>query len=146
MPLTVKVVTAEREVLAEAGVEKLIVPGAEGELTILPRHAALITEVQPGEMRIIRGTDEQDFVITGGFMEVKNDQVTILADAAEQAEEIDVARAEAARQRASEALAQRGSNVDLAMAEAALRRSLIRLRVADRQRRHGGRTRPGGNP
>ncbi len=138
MPLTVKVVTAETDILAESGVDEVIAPGAEGQLAILPRHAALITSLEPGELRILRGSDEIGLVLTGGFMEVKDDHVTILADAAERAEEIDIARAEEARRRAEERLAQRDRTVDLARAESALRRSLMRLRVAERRRRRGG--------
>ncbi|HWO93596.1 MAG TPA: F0F1 ATP synthase subunit epsilon [Dehalococcoidia bacterium] len=138
MPLTVEVITAERRVLSEAGVDEVIVPGAMGELAILPRHAALITALEPGEMRLVRGGDETSFVLTGGFLEVKDDKVTVLADAAERAEEIDVARAEEARRRAQERLAEHVSAEEMARAEAALRRSLMRLRVAERRRRRGG--------
>ena len=137
MPLEVSIVTAERNIFSEADIEKLIVPGALGELTILPQHAALITGLEPGEVRIIRGQDEISMVVTGGFMEVKDDAVTVLADAAERAEDIDTARAEEARRRAQERMAERADTVDLARAETALRRSLLRLRVAERQRRRG---------
>ena len=93
----------------------------------------------PCELLFRRGTEEEPFAVTGGFMEVRNDRVTILADAAEPAEEIDIARAEAARARAEERLRrareQNVPDVDMARAAAALQRSLLRLRVADRRRR-----------
>ena len=145
MPLEVRIVTAERNIFSESGVQKLIVPGALGELTILPQHAALITGLEPGEVRIIHGQDEISMVVTGGFMEVRDDAVTVLADAAERAEDIDLARAEEARRRAQERLAERVASMDLGRAEVALRRALIRLRVAERQSRRGG-TRAGTPP
>lgn len=147
MPLTVEIVTAERVVRVEQGVEVLIAPGSEGQLAILPRHAALMTTLDAGELIFRRGTDETPFAVTGGFMEVRNDRVTILADAAEAAEEIDLARAEAARARAEERLRlareQMHRDVDLARAQAALQRSLLRLKVVQRRRRPGP-PRPGG--
>ncbi len=141
MPLTVEIVTAERIVRTEQGVEVLIAPGAEGQLAILPRHAALMTTLNAGELVFRRGTTEESFVVSGGFMEVKNDRVTILADAAESSEEIDLERAESARVRAEERLRryreQNVRDVDLARAQASLQRSLLRLKVVQRRRRVG---------
>lgn len=135
MPLSLDIVTAERTVLSERGIDAITAPGIVGELTILPEHAALITPLSAGELRIRRGAEENPYYIEGGFLQVQNDRVTILADAAEHAEEIDVARAEEARRRAQETLARRHEQIDVAEAEAALRRSLLRLRVAERRRR-----------
>jgi len=142
MPLTVDIVTAERLVLSEEGVDEVVAPGIEGELTVLPMHAPLLTMIKPGVMRIKRGNDETDMAITGGFLEVRDDRVTILADAAERAEEIDVARAEAARRRAEQQLERREADVDLARVSAELQKALIRLKVAEHRRRRTG-TRPG---
>ncbi len=142
MPLTVDIVTAERLVLSEEGVDEVVAPGIEGELTVLPMHAPLLTMIKPGVMRIKRGNDETDMAITGGFLEVRDDRVTILADAAERAEEIDVARAEEARRRAEQQLERRETDVDLARVSAELQKALIRLKVAERRRRRTG-TRPG---
>ena len=141
MPLTVEIVTAERVVRTEQGVDSLTVPGGDGQLTILPRHAALMTTLAPGELIFRRGSEEDAFAVSGGFMEVRKDRVTILADQAEAAEEIDTARAEAARARAEERLRrfreQGDRDIDAARASAALQRSIIRLRVAERRRRRG---------
>src|SRR6266567_734219 len=139
MPLSLEVVTAERLVLDESGIDVVIAPAIDGEIAILPEHAPLITPLAPGELRIRRGPEENSYFVAGGFLEVLRDKVTILADAAEHAEEIDVARAEEARRRAQESLARRHEQPDIAAAEMALRRSLIRLRVAERRRR----SRPG---
>jgi len=147
MPLTLEVVTAERVVLDDAGIDVVIAPALQGEVAILPEHAPLITPLVPGELRVRKGADEVSYFIAGGFLEVLRDKVTILADAAEHAEEIDVARAEDARRRAQEALAHRHEQPDVATAEAALRRSLLRLRVAERRRRsRPGPGMPRGNP
>jgi F-type H+-transporting ATPase subunit epsilon len=142
MPLTVDIVTAERSVLSEEGVDEIVVPGIEGELAVLPMHAPLLTMIKPGVMLIKKGNDETEMAITGGFLEVRDDRVTILADAAERAEEIDVARAEEARKSAERDLEQRETDVDLARVAAELQRALVRLKVAEHRRRRTG-TRPG---
>ena len=140
MPLTVEIVTAERIVYSREGVDEVIAPGTEGEFAVLPQHAAFITTLLPGELRVIRGGEEEAMVISGGFCEVRNDRVVILADAAERVEEIDVARAEAARQQAEALLRERRDVADLVQTEASLRHALARLRVAGRRGRRG---RPG---
>ena len=143
MPLKVDIVTAERLVYSEEGVERLIVPGVEGELGVLTLHAPLLTMIQPGVLRIVKGGDEVEMAITGGFIEVRQNRVTILADAAERAEEIDTVRAEEARRRAQRRLEERASEEDLARAEASLARSLARLKVVERRRRRRGGVPPG---
>lgn len=139
MPLTVEIVTAERVVRVEQGVDVLVAPGTEGQLAILPSHAPLMTTLNYGVLTFRRGSQEEDFAISGGFMEVRADRVTVLADAAESAEEIDVGRAEQARARAEERVrrAREGgaSDVDLLRAQASLQRSLLRLRLAERRSR-----------
>ncbi len=141
--LNVEVVTAERVVYAETDVDMVVAPGAEGTLGILPKHAPLFSLLSAGEMRIKKAGNEQALVVFGGFMEVANNRVLVLADTAERVEEIDVQRAEDARQRAEARLSQRGGQpgVDLALAEASMQRAAVRLRVA--QRRQHGRARPG---
>jgi len=143
MALKVDIVTAERLVYSEEGVERLIVPGVEGELGVLTLHAPLLTMIQPGVLRIVKGGDEVEMAITGGFIEVRQNRVTILADAAERAEEIDAVRAEEARRRAQRRLEERISEEDLARAEASLARALARLKVAERRRRRRGGVPPG---
>ncbi len=146
MPLTVEIVTAEQLVYSREEVDEVVAPGTEGEFAVLPQHAAFITTLVPGEMRILKGDDEEAMVITGGFLEVYNDRVVILADAAERAEEIDVARAEEARKRAQELLQERAEVADLVATEASLLRALTRLKIAERRgrRRRPGPPRPGG--
>jgi F-type H+-transporting ATPase subunit epsilon len=145
MPLTVEIVTAERVVYSAEGIDEVVAPGSEGEFAVLPQHAAFITTLDAGELRLVRSGESEVMAITGGFFEVRNDRVVILADAAERVEEIDIARAEAARRRAEEALLERRELADLVQVEAALRRALARLRVAERRGRRGppGPPRPG---
>jgi F-type H+-transporting ATPase subunit epsilon len=134
MPFHLEVVTAERSVFS-ADVDSITVPGVSGELGVLPHHAPLLTSLAYGEVRIKQGNQETDLAVGGGFLEVRPDKVVVLADMAERAEDIDVARAEAARKRAAERLVLGANVADLIRAEAALRRAETRLRVA--RRRHG---------
>jgi F-type H+-transporting ATPase subunit epsilon len=135
MPLTVEIVTVERKLLEESGVDEVIAPGVEGQLAVLPKHAAFMTMLAPGELILKKGGEEVPFAVSGGFFEVLNDKVTVLADAAERAEEIDVERAEAARQRAQVALERKESLEEQAAMLAALERAMIRLKVAESRRR-----------
>lgn len=128
------IVTAERLVSSDE-IDTLVVPGREGELTVLPNHAPLLTILNPGELRIIKESQEDQVVITGGFMEVLGNKVTILADSAEFAEEIDVERAEEALRRAEERMESRGSDMDLERTLASMKRSRARISVARRKRR-----------
>jgi F-type H+-transporting ATPase subunit epsilon len=134
-----EIVTAERTVF-EGDVDMVVAPGIQGQLGILPHHAPLMTALTYGELVLHReGQDDEFIAIGGGFLEVGPDHVTILADSAERAEDIDESRAEEALRRAEELMAQtQKEDVDLARAEAALRRSLIRLKVAKRRRRRRG--------
>jgi F-type H+-transporting ATPase subunit epsilon len=142
-----EIVTAERTVF-EGDVDLVLAPGMGGQLGILPHHAPLMTALSFGELVLRReGLPDEFIAIGGGFMEAGPEHVIILADSAERAEEIDVARAEEARQRARETMAQkRKEDVDFARAEASLRRSLIRLKVAQRRRRATGRRPETGPP
>src|SRR5882672_5818351 len=103
MPLRVQIVTAEREVYAEDAVDMVVAPGAVG---VLPRHAPLLTTLLPGMVRIKKGGTEEAMAVGGGFLQVARDQVLILADTAERADEIDEARAEEGRRRARETIAE----------------------------------------
>lgn len=136
--LKIDIVTAER-IVYSAEVDGVIAPGAEGQLGILPHHAPLMTILTAGELVVRKGAEEQSMAISGGFLEVRPDRVIVLADQAERAEEIDTARAEAARKRAEQSLAERKGTEEDARAEAALRRALVRLSVAERVKTRKGR-------
>ncbi|MDP2855977.1 MAG: F0F1 ATP synthase subunit epsilon [bacterium] len=134
MSIRLDIVTAERVVFSD-DVDIVVAPGTEGQLGVLPHHAPLMTMLEPGELLARKSGEEFSMVVSGGFMEVRPDRVIILADAAERAEEIDLARAEAARKRAQEQLAHPEAGVDTARAEAAIRRALARIEVAERRKK-----------
>ena len=133
MGIRVDIVTAERLVFSEDA-DIVMVPGVEGELGILPHHEPIMTMIKPGEVLVRKGSEEYSLAVSGGFLEVKPDHITILADAAERADEIDIARAEAAKKRAEENLTRTAAEVDTANAEASLRRALARIKVAEKRR------------
>ncbi|HEV2250474.1 MAG TPA: F0F1 ATP synthase subunit epsilon [Candidatus Limnocylindria bacterium] len=137
MPIRLEIVTPERAVLTD-DVDMVIAPASEGYVGILPHHAPLLSTLGPGELRIKKGGVETSFAVFGGFMDVRPERVVILTEAAEQADEIDEARAEAARTRARETLQAGPVGLDEARARASLERSMVRLRVAERRRRRGG--------
>jgi F-type H+-transporting ATPase subunit epsilon len=136
--LHVEVVTAEREIY-NGEADMVVAKGTEGVLGILPRHAALLTTLAIGEMRIKLGDAEEPLFVAGGFLEVRDNVVTVLADTAEHAEEIDEARAEEARRRAQERLEQATSDVERADMLGALERAINRIKVAELARRRSGR-------
>jgi len=122
----------------EGDADVIIVPGIEGEMGILPNHAPLLSTLKLGVLKVRYKGEEKDFTISGGVIEVQPDLVTVLADSAENVMEIDVARAEGARKRAEELLAQGpGPDTDGYLSlEAALRRSNLRLEAVKRFRGH----------
>ena len=137
--LNLEIVTAERVVYSDE-VELIVAPGIEGEMALLPSHAPLMTMLQPGELLVRKGGEDNSIFVSGGFVELMNDKVTILADSAERADEIDMTRAEEAKRRAEEKMELRTqTDIDAARAEAALRRSLMRLKVAERMKARKGR-------
>ena len=130
--LQVDIVTAERLVYS-GDADMVLAPGTEGQLGILPSHAPLLAELETGELTIRSGGHDEGMALTGGFIEVLANRVTVLASAAEQAGEIDRERAERALARAQERIVTRPPDINLARAQAALQRSRARLRVASRE-------------
>lgn len=136
MTIRLEIVTAERT-LFEGDVDALAAPGVEGEIGVLPKHAALMTVLQPGDLRYRVNGVEEEFSVTGGFIDVRGDHVSVLADAAERSDEIDVARAEEAVARAQRRIEEHTGDVDLERALRSLRRGQARLNVTRRRRRRG---------
>jgi F-type H+-transporting ATPase subunit epsilon len=128
----VKIVTPERLVV-EASAEEMQIPGMKGYLGILPGHAPLITELAVGEITYRSGAVTERVSVAWGFAEVLPDKVTILAETAECAADIDVARAERARQRAEERLNKPNAGLDVERCQVALQRAEARLNVAGRK-------------
>jgi len=132
VPLEVELVTPER-ILLQAQVDELNVPGELGYLGILPGHTALLTTLGEGELMVRQGATQRFLAVFWGYMEVNDDKVTILAEVAEPGEEIDRARAEAARDRAEDRLRRtQERDIDFERARAAFMRSMIRLQVASK--------------
>ncbi|MFV9505379.1 MAG: F0F1 ATP synthase subunit epsilon [Oscillochloridaceae bacterium umkhey_bin13] len=129
MPIHLEIVTAERVVLAD-DVDMISAPTRDGRVGILPRHAPLLTMLQPGELSILKDGVRTPFAVSGGFMEVLPTRVTILADTVERADEIDEARAQQAVKLAEERRQTAQSEQDMAIAEAKLRKEMVRLQVA----------------
>jgi len=142
MPIRCEIVSQDRMVF-EGDVDIVVLPGMDGEMGILPNHAPLLTTLKYGVITVRRAGQEDIFTVAGGVAEVQPTIVTVLADAAENVQEIDEDRAAAARQRAEEILAKglpKDTDAYLA-AEAALRRSNLRLESARRFRKAGQRVR-----
>jgi F-type H+-transporting ATPase subunit epsilon len=129
MPIHLEIVTAERVVLSD-DVDMISAPTRDGRVGILPRHAPLLTILQPGELGIVKGGVREEFAVSGGFMEVLPTRVTILADTVERAEEIDEARAEQAIRQAEERKQLAQTDRDMQIAELKLRKEMARLQVA----------------
>jgi F-type H+-transporting ATPase subunit epsilon len=134
VPLNLEVATPSRLVVAET-VDEVVIPGSQGYFGVLPGHAPLLATLGVGELMYRKGTSQMHLALTGGFAEVRNDKVIVLAENAERPDEIDRERAQRARERAERRLTGRdASDVDFARAQASLARALIRLQVAGHSR------------
>jgi F-type H+-transporting ATPase subunit epsilon len=131
--LTLEIVTPDRSVVTER-VDEVEIPGADGYFDVLPGHTPLLAMLQVGELWYRKGQDKYYLSIAFGFAEVLPDRVTILAELAERADEIDAARAEAARRRAEERIAKPSAEIDFERARIALMKSIVRLQVSSRAR------------
>ena len=129
--LDLEIVTPDHEVV-RAKVDEVEIPGKDGYIGVLPGHAALLSELGIGLLTYKAGGNPWYLAVHGGFLEILEDHVSVLADAAERAEEIDVARAQAAQRRAEEAASREGTGLDPALAMAALQRAQTRIDVAAR--------------
>ena len=142
MPMMLEIITAERRVYS-GEVDMVIAPGFDGQLGILPRHAPLMTMLKPGELTVRKDGEKIYVAISGGFMEVLGNRVSVLADACERSDEIDEERAQEAMQRAQERLANRGSDMDMQGALASLQRAQARVNLVRRRRPRTGQAPPG---
>lgn len=126
--IDLEITTPERRVIAET-VDEVILPGTDGYMGVLPGHAPLLTGLDAGTVEYRVGNRAHYIAVSAGFAEVLRNRVSILADTAERAEEIDLARAERSKERAEKALARRDEDVDIVEAEARLRRAAARIQV-----------------
>jgi len=134
---TVKVLvaTAEREVY-RGEVDMLVAPGFAGELGIMPGHAPLLSKLKPGELRITRGEEVDEVFVSGGYIEVQPDMITVLADSAERASDMDEAAVLAAQRKAEEVVESQKGDIDLALAEAELSILTARLDWMRKKKKH----------
>lgn len=126
MTLHVDIVSAEQEIYSGTA-EMVFAPLSTGEVGVLPRHAPLIARMKAGEVRVRTGTEELQFYVSGGVLEVQPHVVTVLADTAIRAKDMDEAAAQAAKQRAEEALKDRKSDIDYAQVQAELSQAVAQL-------------------
>ena len=140
MPMHLEIITAERQVYSDE-VDMVIAPGFDGQLGILPMHAPLMTMLKPGELTVRKDGENMYVAVSGGFMEVLANKVSVLADACERSDEIDEQRAEQAVQQ--ERLANRGSDIELERAVSALRRAQVRVDLVRRRSPRSGQQSPG---
>jgi len=131
--LTLSIVTPERE-LVRVQVDEVELPGSEGYFGVLPGHTPMLATLTVGRLTYRSGQETHTLVVSNGFAEVLPDTVTVLAQIAERAEDIDLPRAEAARKRAEERLARRDADLDYARARTALDKAALRVQVASRAR------------
>jgi F-type H+-transporting ATPase subunit epsilon len=135
--LRLDVVTPERHLVAES-VDEVVLPGSQGSFGVLPGHAPLLTDLDIGPLTYRRGSERRELAVAGGFVEVLPDRVTVLAEVAEAPEEIDVARAEQAKERAEQRLKTAAPDTDYERAQQAMRKALLRAEVGkSRPRREG---------
>ncbi len=127
--LQLEVVTPDKTVVS-GEVEMAVCPGIEGEFGVLPKHVSLLSALKIGGMRYRTGGKDEHVFISGGFADVNNDVLTVLAESAELADSIDTARAMAAKERAERRIAGHDEKVDMTRAEAALQRAIVRLQLA----------------
>ena len=145
MPMTLEIITAERQVYSDE-VDMVIAPGFDGQLGILPMHAPLMTMLKPGELTVKKnGEEDLHVAVSGGFMEVLGNRVSVLADACERSDEINEERAEQAIQRARDRLASQGTDMELERAMRSLQRAQVRVNLVRRRRSQGGQAPPDSN-
>lgn len=134
MTIHLEITTPEKEIFSD-DIDEVTVPTLAGEISILPNHVALLTKINPGELTIKKDGKNLHFAITGGFLEVTNNNINILADYAIRAEDIEVTKAQEAEARAKVAMKEKTDRRDFIIAEAELRKSLLELKVARKYRK-----------
>lgn len=134
MNLVFEIITPQKSVFKDT-VDEVVVPTLDGELAILPNHVNLLTQISPGELIVKKGSDIQTLAVTGGFMEVNRNKVSILADHAIHSQDIEIARVEAAKKRAEKIMQEKTSEKDFKIAQGELLKAIVELRVAGKRKR-----------
>ena len=135
--INVEIVSAEREIFSGSA-DAVFASAVMGELGIYPRHTPLVTRLKPGEVRVLVDGEEQAFYVSGGMIEVQPSIVTVLADTAVRADDLDEAKAIAARDEAEAALKDQDSKIDIADAQASLQEAMAQLRTIQKVRKTAG--------
>ena len=133
MTILLEIITPEK-VVYKNEVDEVIAPTVNGEIAILPNHVGLLTQIVPGELIVKKGHKDQSIAITGGFLEINNNHISILADFAIKAEDINVAKAQEARKRAEHLMKEKRTEQDFRLVEAELRKTILQLQVARKRR------------
>ncbi len=134
MNLLLEIITPEKIVYKDE-VNEVIVPTVNGEIAILPNHINLLTQVNPGELIIKKGTNQQYLAITGGFLEVSSNKISILAEYAVKAQDIEVARAMEAKKRAEKVMSEKSTDNELKIAQGELIKSILELKIATKHKK-----------
>ncbi|MEK7534363.1 MAG: ATP synthase F1 subunit epsilon [Patescibacteria group bacterium] len=134
MSLLLEIITPEKIVFRDE-IDEAIAPTVNGEITILPHHIGLITQVVPGELIIKKNNKNQSIAVTEGFLEVSDNRISILANYAINAENINVAKAEEAKKRAEHLMQEKTTDRDFRIAEGELRKAILELKIANKHRK-----------
>lgn len=134
MNLFLEIITPEKVVYKDE-ISQVVVPTVNGEITILPNHINLLTQVDPGELMIKKGATAQYIAIIGGFLEVSVNKISILANYAIKAQDIQVAKAQEAKKRAEKIMTEKATDNDLRMAQAEMIKAILELKVATKHKR-----------
>lgn len=134
MNLLLEIITPEKVVYKDE-VQEVIAPTEKGEIAILPNHINLLTKIEPGELIVKKGSNQQYLAITGGFLEVSNNKISILAEYAVKAQDIEVARAMEAKKRAEKVMSEKTTDNEQRIAQAEMIKAILELRVATRHKK-----------
>lgn len=134
MNLLLEIITPEKVVFRDE-IAEVVVPTTQGEIAILPNHINLITQITPGELVVKKDSRTYSLVITGGFLEVSDNKISVLADYAVRAENIEIARATEAKKRAEKAIQEKTSDKDFRIAQGELIKALLELKVATKHKK-----------
>lgn len=133
--LNLTITTVERTVFASANIRQVTLPTADGEITVLPHHIPLMSVLGTGEVKIVKADDTEQYIfVDGGIIQLDNNHIELLANTAERADEMTMARIEEAKRRAEKLLEERPVDVDLAVVEASLKQELLKEKIVRRRK------------
>jgi F-type H+-transporting ATPase subunit epsilon len=134
MNLLLEIITPEK-VIYKDEVDEIVVPTVNGEIAILPNHVNLLTQINPGELVVKKGANQQLLAITGGFLEVQNNKISIIAEYAIKAQDIETGRAMEAKKRAEKIMSEKSTDNEMKIAQAEMIKAILELRVATKHKK-----------